>query len=114
MTGALIIDIKGVGVFHHKFSTAHQAESGANFVTRITSYNVCYTKLLRGGATSTTTVDVSDTYLTRAQANLALNGFGGPLHQMVEADCLEWLKQTNDRFGVIFLDPPTFSNARHP
>ncbi|MGE4558613.1 MAG: bifunctional 23S rRNA (guanine(2069)-N(7))-methyltransferase RlmK/23S rRNA (guanine(2445)-N(2))-methyltransferase RlmL [Desulfobulbus sp.] len=66
-----------------------------------------------GGATSTTTVDASATYLDRARANLALNGFGGPLHQLVEADCLEWLKQTNDRFGVIFLDPPTFSNARH-
>ncbi|MDD2463671.1 MAG: bifunctional 23S rRNA (guanine(2069)-N(7))-methyltransferase RlmK/23S rRNA (guanine(2445)-N(2))-methyltransferase RlmL [Desulfobulbus sp.] len=66
-----------------------------------------------GGATSTTTVDVSDTYLARAQANLALNGFGGPLHQIVEADCLDWLKKSNDRFGLIFLDPPTFSNSRH-
>ena len=66
-----------------------------------------------GGATSTTTVDVSETYLARAQANLALNGYGGPLHQMIEADCLEWLKKSNDRFGVIFLDPPTFSNSRH-
>ena len=66
-----------------------------------------------GGATATTTVDVSETYLTRAQANLALNGFGGPLHQMVEADCIDWLKQNRERFGVIFVDPPTFSNARH-
>jgi 23S rRNA (guanine2445-N2)-methyltransferase / 23S rRNA (guanine2069-N7)-methyltransferase len=66
-----------------------------------------------GGATATTTVDVSSTYLARAQANLALNGFGGPLHQMIEADCLDWLKRSNERFGVIFLDPPTFSNARH-
>ena len=66
-----------------------------------------------GGATSTTTVDISETYLTRAQANLALNGFGGPLHQTVEADCLEWLKRCPERFGLIFVDPPTFSNARH-
>lgn len=66
-----------------------------------------------GGATATTTVDVSETYLSRAQANLALNGFGGPLHQCVEADCMDWLKRNHDRFGVIFVDPPTFSNARH-
>ena len=66
-----------------------------------------------GGATATTTVDISETYLTRAQANLALNGFGGPLHQTVEADCIDWLKHNNERFGVIFVDPPTFSNARH-
>jgi 23S rRNA (guanine2445-N2)-methyltransferase / 23S rRNA (guanine2069-N7)-methyltransferase len=66
-----------------------------------------------GGATSTTTVDISETYLARARANLALNGFGGPLHQIVAADCLEWLKHNRERFGVIFLDPPTFANARH-
>ena len=66
-----------------------------------------------GGATATTTVDISETYLTRACANLALNGFGGPLHQTIESDCLEWLRQSRDRFGVIFVDPPTFSNSRH-
>ncbi len=66
-----------------------------------------------GGATSTTTVDISETYLARAHANLALNGFGGPLHQIVAADCLEWLKHNRERYGVIFLDPPTFANARH-
>jgi len=66
-----------------------------------------------GGATATTTVDISETYLSRAQANLALNGFGGPLHQTIEADCLDWLRRSQERFGVIFVDPPTFSNARH-
>ncbi|WP_051554482.1 bifunctional 23S rRNA (guanine(2069)-N(7))-methyltransferase RlmK/23S rRNA (guanine(2445)-N(2))-methyltransferase RlmL [Desulfobulbus elongatus] len=66
-----------------------------------------------GGATATTTVDISATYLGRARANLALNGFGGPLHQTVEADCLEWLQRDRERYGVIFVDPPTFSNARH-
>jgi 23S rRNA (guanine2445-N2)-methyltransferase / 23S rRNA (guanine2069-N7)-methyltransferase len=66
-----------------------------------------------GGATSTTTVDISETYLSRASANLALNGFGGPLHQTVEADCMEWLRHHHERYGLIFVDPPTFSNARH-
>ena len=67
----------------------------------------------QGGATATTTVDVSETYLARAQANLALNGFGGPLHQTIEADCLDWLRQSQERYGLVFVDPPTFSNARH-
>jgi 23S rRNA (guanine2445-N2)-methyltransferase / 23S rRNA (guanine2069-N7)-methyltransferase len=66
-----------------------------------------------GGATATTTVDISDTYLARASANLALNGFGGPLHQTVEADCMEWLRYNHERYGLIFVDPPTFSNSRH-
>ncbi|WP_035246908.1 bifunctional 23S rRNA (guanine(2069)-N(7))-methyltransferase RlmK/23S rRNA (guanine(2445)-N(2))-methyltransferase RlmL [Desulfogranum mediterraneum] len=67
----------------------------------------------RGGASATTTVDISDKYLQRAQANLSLNGYGGPLHQTVEADCLEWLRRERSRYGLIFVDPPTFSNARH-
>jgi 23S rRNA (guanine2445-N2)-methyltransferase / 23S rRNA (guanine2069-N7)-methyltransferase len=67
----------------------------------------------QGGAVSTQTVDLSEKYLVRAQANLSLNGFGGILHQFTEADCLQWLKSCQDRYGLIFVDPPTFSNSRH-
>ena len=66
-----------------------------------------------GGATATTSVDTSAAYLARARANLALNGFGGPLHQTIEADCLEWLQHAQEHYELIFIDPPTFSNARH-
>ncbi|PID72563.1 MAG: bifunctional 23S rRNA (guanine(2069)-N(7))-methyltransferase RlmK/23S rRNA (guanine(2445)-N(2))-methyltransferase RlmL [Desulfobulbus propionicus] len=67
----------------------------------------------QGGASATTTVDVSETYLNRARANLSLNGFGALLHQTVTADCMEWLRSERSRFGLIFVDPPTFSNSRH-
>ncbi|RWX46592.1 methylase [Candidatus Electrothrix communis] len=67
----------------------------------------------KGGAVSTQTVDLSEKYLVRAQANLSLNGFGGALHQFSEADCLQWLRSCRDQYGVIFVDPPTFSNSRH-
>ena len=65
-----------------------------------------------GNATSTITVDASESYLARASANLALNGFGGPLHQLIEADCLQWLRQNQERYGLIFVDPPTYSNTK--
>ncbi len=65
------------------------------------------------GATSTTTVDISEKYLTRTLANLSLNGYGGSLHTIVAADCLQWLKEERRRYGLIFVDPPTFSNNRH-
>ncbi len=66
-----------------------------------------------GGATATTTIDISQKYLGRARANLALNGFGGPLHTTICADCLQWLEKSKEQFGLIFVDPPTFSNSRH-
>lgn len=65
-----------------------------------------------GGATRTTSVDLSSTYLTWAAENLARNGFQGPAHQFVRADCLSWLARAESRFDLIFLDPPTFSNSK--
>lgn len=65
-----------------------------------------------GGARSTTTVDLSPVYLDWAKRNLALNGFSGPQHEFVRADCLEWLQRERRRFDLVFLDPPTFSTSK--
>jgi 23S rRNA (guanine2445-N2)-methyltransferase / 23S rRNA (guanine2069-N7)-methyltransferase len=69
----------------------------------------------KGGAASTTTVDMSRTYLDWAARNLDLNGIRGSRHELVQADCLEWLDQAlrdKRRFDLIFLDPPTFSTSK--
>ncbi len=66
-----------------------------------------------GGAESTTTVDLSATYLHWARMNLALNGFGGPAHQTIQEDCLQWLARPHGhQYDLIFMDPPTFSNTK--
>ncbi|MDD2556779.1 MAG: bifunctional 23S rRNA (guanine(2069)-N(7))-methyltransferase RlmK/23S rRNA (guanine(2445)-N(2))-methyltransferase RlmL [Desulfuromonas sp.] len=65
-----------------------------------------------GGATSTTTVDMSATYLNWARDNMRINGFVGPEHTFVQADCLQWLEGCTSTFGLIFLDPPSFSNSK--
>jgi len=65
-----------------------------------------------GGAESTTTVDLSPTYLNWARMNLALNGFGGLAHETIQADCLKWLAEDRKEYDLIFVDPPTFSNTK--
>lgn len=69
-----------------------------------------------GGASSTTSVDMSRTYLDWAERNLALNGFRGPWHELVQADCLAWLAEQSGkprrRYDLIFIDPPSFSNSK--
>ncbi|HMM74082.1 MAG TPA: bifunctional 23S rRNA (guanine(2069)-N(7))-methyltransferase RlmK/23S rRNA (guanine(2445)-N(2))-methyltransferase RlmL [Gammaproteobacteria bacterium] len=66
-----------------------------------------------GGARSTTSVDLSATYLRWAERNLALNGFGAPAHQVLQADCVATLAAPpTRRYGLIFLDPPSFSNSK--
>ncbi len=67
-----------------------------------------------GGAASTTTVDLSNTYLAWAKRNMELNGFTGPQHQFVRANVREWLDQAvrDQLFDLVFCDPPTFSNSK--
>ncbi|OOF79921.1 23S rRNA (guanine(2445)-N(2))/(guanine(2069)-N(7))-methyltransferase [Rodentibacter caecimuris] len=65
-----------------------------------------------GGAKSTTTVDMSNTYLNWAEQNLILNDLEGKQHKLVQADCLQWLEKCDRQFDLIFVDPPTFSNSK--
>ncbi|OOF47269.1 23S rRNA (guanine(2445)-N(2))/(guanine(2069)-N(7))-methyltransferase [Rodentibacter trehalosifermentans] len=65
-----------------------------------------------GGAKSTTTVDMSNTYLNWAEQNLILNDLEGKQHKLIQADCLQWLEKCDRQFDLIFVDPPTFSNSK--
>tara|TARA_R110001606_G_scaffold377844_1_gene537164 strand:+ start:40431 stop:42674 length:2244 start_codon:yes stop_codon:yes gene_type:complete len=64
-----------------------------------------------GGARSTTSVDLSKTYLDWARRNLSLNGLSD-LHQLVHADVMQWLEDDRGEYDLIFIDPPTFSNSK--
>ena len=63
-------------------------------------------------AKSTTTVDMSNTYLNWAEQNLLLNDIEGKQHKLIQADCLQWLEKCDRQFDLIFVDPPTFSNSK--
>lgn len=69
-----------------------------------------------GGAASTTSVDLSNTYLNWSKQNFALNGLTvdhpDQQHQFFEADVFEWLKEGHETYDLIFIDPPTFSNSK--
>ena len=68
-----------------------------------------------GGARASTSVDLSRTYLEWSERNLGLNGLATRHHELVQADCREWLDEaarTRDQYDLIFLDPPTFSNSK--
>ncbi len=68
-----------------------------------------------GGATSTHTVDMSQTYLSWAQQNMNANGFDGDQHTYERADVLSWvnnIRHSSRRFDLVYVDPPTFSNSK--
>jgi len=65
-----------------------------------------------GGAATTTSVDMSRTYLDWAKRNLSVNEIKGA-HEFVQEDCLAWLADAPaTTYDLIFLDPPTFSNSK--
>ncbi|MFA6045222.1 MAG: class I SAM-dependent methyltransferase [Phycisphaerales bacterium] len=67
-----------------------------------------------GGATSTTSVDLSNTYLEWAQRNLALNNFWPGPHRLVRSDVREFLAThpPGQHYDLAVIDPPTFSNSK--
>ncbi|MBI2570197.1 MAG: bifunctional 23S rRNA (guanine(2069)-N(7))-methyltransferase RlmK/23S rRNA (guanine(2445)-N(2))-methyltransferase RlmL [Candidatus Schekmanbacteria bacterium] len=68
------------------------------------------------GAASTTSIDLSPTYLEWGRRNLELNGVAvdGRRHRLERADCQQLLAAppSRDRYELIFLEPPTFSNSK--
>ncbi|WP_025565010.1 bifunctional 23S rRNA (guanine(2069)-N(7))-methyltransferase RlmK/23S rRNA (guanine(2445)-N(2))-methyltransferase RlmL [Psychromonas sp. SP041] len=64
-----------------------------------------------GGAKSTTSVDMSNTYLNWGQENFTENGIKGN-HEFIQQDCIKWLQHAHEMYDLIFIDPPTFSNSK--
>lgn len=76
----------------------------------------CYTATAsvhaaKGGARSTTSVDLSKTYLDWARRNLSLNGFSDK-NRLEQGDVMSWLADDRGEYDLIFIDPPTFSNSK--
>lgn len=76
----------------------------------------CYTATAsvhaaKGGARSTTSVDLSKTYLDWARRNLSLNGFSDK-NRLEQGDVMAWLDACREEYDLIFIDPPTFSNSK--
>jgi 23S rRNA (guanine2445-N2)-methyltransferase / 23S rRNA (guanine2069-N7)-methyltransferase len=64
-------------------------------------------------ARSTTSVDLSNTYINWGRENFAANGLAvGEVHRFVRADCQQWLQEQDREYDLILLDPPSFSNSK--
>jgi len=65
------------------------------------------------GGGRVTSVDMSATYSRWAQDNFRLNNLDPEKHTFVTENALEYLEAPHkERFDIIFLDPPTFSNSK--
>ena len=117
-SGALLqvnlFDYLDTGLFlDHRPLRRHMAQEsrGKRFLNLFCYTGVASVQAAVAGADSTTSVDLSGTYLEWCATNLSLNGFAGAQHRLVQADALRWLEAEKNRYDVIFCDPPTFSNS---
>ena len=68
-----------------------------------------------GGAISSETVDLSNTYLDWARRNFELNRINPEQHRIIRADVFQYLQNAaaeGKRFDLIVMDPPSFSNSK--
>lgn len=79
----------------------------------------CYTAVATvhaalGGAKSSVSVDMSQTYLDWAARNFRKSRIDAKHHELVQADVLKWLANQKHKaqYDLIFLDPPSFSNSK--
>jgi 23S rRNA (cytosine1962-C5)-methyltransferase len=109
-------DYLDVGLFldHRTTRQMVRAEAQGKRVLNLFAYTGSFSVYAAaGGAASTLTVDMSNTYLQWADRNLALNGFSTGDHRLLQADVTQWLREPVDElFDLIVLDPPTFSNSK--
>jgi len=107
------------------------ADSNGKRVLNLFCYTAAFSvHAAEGGAASTDSVDLSNTYLAWARDNFALNGFeaevcntlsitesntnGNTRHRLIRADVAAFLRTAaaaRRRWDSIIVDPPAFSNS---
>ena len=88
---------------------------GARFLNLFAYTGTASVYAAGGGAVTTTTVDLSQTYLDWAKRNMVANGFKGAAHAYERGDVMRWIteaRRSGKRYDLIFVDPPTFSNSK--
>lgn len=68
-----------------------------------------------GGAVSSETVDLSNTYQAWSRRNFELNGLDLDKHQLIRDDVFQYLEDAafaGKQFDLIVMDPPSFSNSK--
>ncbi|MEH6825020.1 MAG: bifunctional 23S rRNA (guanine(2069)-N(7))-methyltransferase RlmK/23S rRNA (guanine(2445)-N(2))-methyltransferase RlmL [Motiliproteus sp.] len=89
---------------------------GKRFLNLFSYTSVATVQAGLGGASSTTSVDMSATYLEWARKNFALNGMSEKINLTLQEDCIAWLKEASLKqalkYDLIFMDPPSFSNSK--
>jgi 23S rRNA G2069 N7-methylase RlmK/C1962 C5-methylase RlmI len=114
-----LADYLDTGLFldHRQTRALVRADAGGRRFLNLFGYTGAFTVYAAaGGARATTTVDLSAGYLDWARRNMALNGLTGAEHEYVCDDSFAFLERAflrrGERYDLVVVDPPTFSNSK--
>jgi 23S rRNA (cytosine1962-C5)-methyltransferase len=106
----------GLFLDHRRTRAEVRAQARGRRFLNLFAYTGAFTvHAAAGGARSSLTLDLSNTYTEWTRRNLALNGLDTPEHAVIAIDVLRWLEEKPARdngFDLIVLDPPSFSNSK--
>jgi 23S rRNA (cytosine1962-C5)-methyltransferase len=66
-----------------------------------------------GIAKRVVSLDISKQACAAAKKNLELNGFSPEEHPVIDSDVFDYLRETQEKFDLIILDPPAFAKTKH-
>jgi 23S rRNA (cytosine1962-C5)-methyltransferase/23S rRNA (guanine2445-N2)-methyltransferase / 23S rRNA (guanine2069-N7)-methyltransferase len=110
-----LYDYLDTGLFldHRLMRDKIKKQSAGKDVLNLFCYTGSVSVFAALGGGRVTSVDMSATYSKWAQENFRLNGLDPSAHTFVTQNALEYLAEPRrERFDLIFLDPPTFSNSK--
>ncbi|MEQ8233473.1 MAG: class I SAM-dependent methyltransferase [Gammaproteobacteria bacterium] len=107
----------GLFLDHRETRAMVRAEAAGKRLLNLFAYTGSFTVYAAaGGAASTLTVDMSQTYQDWTWRNLVLNGLDDRArHRLLRADVTAWLEGARNeatRYDLVVLDPPSFSNSK--
>ena len=102
---------------HRLLRTRVRESAGGKSVLNLFCYTSSFSVYAaEGGARTVDSVDLSNTYLDRAKENMRLNGFSDEKkYRFIRDDAAQFIvqkKALRERYDIIVLDPPTFSNSK--
>lgn len=111
-----LVDYLDTGLFldHRQTRAMVRDEAEGKRVLNLFAYTGSFTVYAAaGGAASSTTLDLSATYLEWALENMAQNDLRASHHRFERADVRPWLAAAPPgAYDLVVVDPPTFSNSK--
>ncbi len=106
----------GLFLDHRETRKIVAANSKGKRVLNLFAYTAAFSvQAALAGAAFTKSVDLSNTYCDWAKQNFILNKIPLATHQIVRADCIQFLYdelRSSSRYDLIVIDPPTISRSK--